>query len=66
MNRYSKQQILHIIDLMRMDSNNFNDVVSMEFRDQLIKDYGLTHKEIDIIELTLSKAYRNIYELLCE
>ncbi len=60
-----KLEINRIIDLMRMDSNNFNDVISMELRDQLIEDYGLTYKEINIVELTLSRAYRNIYELLC-
>ncbi|MEW9670368.1 hypothetical protein [Ammoniphilus sp. 3BR4] len=60
-----KLEINRIIDLMRMDSNNFNDVVSKELRNQLIEVYGLTYKEIDIVELTLRKAYRNIYEMLC-
>lgn len=62
----TEKQVTRIIELMRMDSNNFNQMVSMEFRHQLINDYGLTHKEIDMMEHILFEAYRNINELLCK
>lgn len=37
-----KSDINCIIDLMRIDSSNFNDVVSKELRDQLIEIHGLS------------------------
>ncbi|WP_134705031.1 hypothetical protein [Ammoniphilus sp. YIM 78166] len=60
----TEQQVTRIIELMRMDSNNFNQLISMEFRHQLMNDYGLTLKEIEIMEVILSEAYRNIKALL--